>query len=566
MGDSYKEKQHNRKKIRIKTSKSVNKLCLVARPLANVIKQFSSSKYVLKPHQEQGVKWLLEKELLGDKLGGILSDDPGLGKTIEMAALIAANSPVSNQDTTLIIVPTSVVGQWADVMSYVVGKDKVYVHTGTNRAKTGGELCERCLKTKVCITTYGIIARSLFITESEMEYAGPFLGYPWFRVVLDEGHIIRNSSAKINRACMMLNATYRWILSGTPIQNSKKDLKSLMRFIRAPETNMKDCVSNFVLRRTKEILYERNVLERCTIINHSCEFTSEYEQHLYKTILDQTMIEFKIQGDAGTNGSVHPLRALELILRLRQATIHPNMVLKSFHKKYPDCNFNKLYMDDVPTKISHIVNELKKTTGMSLIFTHFNYEQQYLKKCLEKNKIYCEIYNGKCSISQRADILSKFKPSNQLSLKINGRKVQIKPSPIRPTVLIIQIKAGGVGLNLQQFNNVFIVSPDWNPANEIQAIARAHRIGQTKKVNIHKFTLISNPTFAKTQSVQDIDGEQAVDCSTDLAFTTIDERILTKQLDKRLIMTDILTDDTLRFNEAFVSYTDKFTDFKDMIQ
>jgi hypothetical protein len=223
-------------------------------------------------------------------------------------------------------------------------------------------------------------------------------------------------------------------------------------------------------------------------------------------------------------------------------------------------------MDYIPTKISYIVDELKKTTGMTLVFTHFNYEQQYLKKCLETHKIYSEIYNGGLSIAQRSAILSKFKSSNQLSLKINGRKVQIKPSPIRPTVLIIQIKAGGVGLNLQQFNNVFIVSPDWNPANEIQAIARAHRIGQTKRVNVHKFTLISNQKFS-----EELHKEYEGDSSSDdgykscLDFTTIDERILQTQLDKRLIMTDILTDDTLRFNEAFVSYTGKFTDFKDTV-
>jgi SNF2 family DNA or RNA helicase len=564
MGDSYKEGQRNRKKIRIKLSKSVNKP--LARLLANVIKQFSSSKYVLKPHQEQGVKWLLEKELLGDKLGGILSDDPGLGKTIEMAALIAANSPASNQDTTLIIVPTSVVGQWTDVMAYVVGKDKVYVHTGTNRAKTGGELCERCLNSKVCITTYGIIARSLFSTESGMEHAGPFLGYPWFRVVLDEGHIIRNPSSKINRACMTMNATHRWILSGTPIQNSEKDFKSIMRFIRAPETDVKDFAGNYVLRRTKEILYERNILHRFTIINHSCEFMSKYEQFLYKTILTQTIDEYNSSITKGPSFTSNQMSLLELLIRLRQATIHPNMVLKAIHKKYPECNFDKLCMDYIPTKISYIVDELKKTTGMTLVFTHFNYEQQYLKKCLETHKIYSEIYNGGLSIAQRSAILSKFKSSNQLSLKINGRKVQIKPSPIRPTVLIIQIKAGGVGLNLQQFNNVFIVSPDWNPANEIQAIARAHRIGQTKRVNVHKFTLISNQKFS-----EELHKEYEGDSSSDdgykscLDFTTIDERILQTQLDKRLIMTDILTDDTLRFNEAFVSYTGKFTDFKDTV-
>jgi len=556
------EAVRNGKKI-FRIRKGLLKKTQVGTLLENVINQFSSGKYALQPHQVEGVKWLLEKELLGDKLGGILSDDPGLGKTIEMAALIAANSSSSQQNTTLIIVPTSVVGQWADVMSYVLGSENVYVHTGTDRAKTGGELYNRCIQAKVCISTYGIIARSLLKMKTGEERAGPMLTNPWQRVVLDEGHIIRNNSTKINRACMCLRSPYRWILSGTPIQNSEDDLKSLMRFIRTPDTDMDYCVSNFVLRRTKEILYKTDVLKRFQIVNHSCEFKSNYEQFLYRTIQTQTINEYRT-----TEASEHmsPMRILELLIRLRQATIHPNMVLKALHTKYPGASFNKLHMDETPTKISYIVNELKNTTGMSLVFTHFKYEQSYLEKRLQENKIYSEIYNGGLSISQREAVLSKFKPSNTLAIKIKGKSIKLKPSPNKPTVLIIQIKAGGVGLNLQQFNNVFIVSPDWNPANEIQAIARAHRIGQKKKVNIHKFTLICNPEFTDLPSSDEVDSDSGPnDHATDMTFTTIDERILKTQLNKRLIMRDILTDNTFNFNESFVSYTDKFTEMRGMI-
>ena len=123
----------------------------------------------------------------------------------------------------------------------------------------------------------------------------------------------------------------------------------------------------------------------------------------------------------------------------------------------------------------------------------------------------------------------------------------------KPRVLMIQIKAGGVGLNLQQFNNVFILSPDWNPANEIQAIARAHRLGQTKKVNVYKYTLVYNESYDETDNpncVNGQDGEQSETSTTKkINKTSVDERILGIQLRKRAVMVEILNDPTLNFRE-----------------
>ena len=109
------------------------------------------------------------------------------------------------------------------------------------------------------------------------------------------------------------------------------DLKNLFRFIRVKSTNMKQCVDSFVLRRTKEILYNKGIIDRFEIQNHSCEFLTTYEQTLYNAIQNQTLNEYKQIADE--NGNNHML-LLELIMRLRQASIHPNMALKSLHKKY----------------------------------------------------------------------------------------------------------------------------------------------------------------------------------------------------------------------------------------
>ena len=143
-----------------------------------------------------------------------------------------------------------------------------------------------------------------------------------------------------------------------------------------------------------------------------------------------------------------------------------------------------------------------------------------IKTELSKNGIESELYHGSMSSYERQAILAKF-PKDSVSKK----------------VLIIQIKAGGVGLNLQQFTSVFIISPDWNPSNEIQAIARAHRIGQSKKVEVFKFTTIINDRFLE-------------ECDKEMNIKTIDQIIISKQMIKRNLMAEVLEDVTLEHNEV----------------
>ena len=153
--------------------------------LTSTINTLDDTRYSLHAHQKTGLKWLLEKELLGERLGGILCDDPGLGKTIQMAALIIANKRQAD-NTTLIIVPTSVVNQWKDVMNHLLGEEKVYIHTGINRVR-GSAIADKCRDKSVCITTYGIIMRDALYKINDTETVGHFALINWHRIILDEG-------------------------------------------------------------------------------------------------------------------------------------------------------------------------------------------------------------------------------------------------------------------------------------------------------------------------------------------------------------------------------------------
>jgi len=211
------------------------------------------------------------------------------------------------------------------------------------------------------------------------------------------------------------------------------------------------------------------------------------------------------------------------ILRLRQASIHPELAMKSFAQKYESFQWDRF--SNRSTKMKYFLDKINTATGYSLVFCHFRNEMNLVQSELETIGIQSEMYNGSMNASERRAVLDKF-PSDKVSKK----------------ALIIQIKAGGVGLNLQQFTSIFIISPDWNPCNEIQAIARAHRIGQTKTVTVFKFTVVCNYKFSEEAS----------------EVRTIDSLITSKQKTKRELMSNILEDDSLCYNEKLEASSTSF--------
>ena len=517
--------------------------------LPNIINHMKNTPYPLRDHQITGVEWLIKQEIDASKKSGMLCDDPGLGKTIQIAALIKA----LELDKTLIIVPPSVVHQWKEVLINVLGDDKVYIHTGLNRIKTVSDVFNTRKKLEdnarnftVAITTYGLIFNKLNRTEWDPEKAKTILHLlKWDRIILDEGHLIRNSKTKIFEMCSMLTARHRWILTGTPIQNSKNDIRCLMKFLNVKNAPVQDLISDYVMRRTKKILIDNNgTFEDYNCVNHICKFKTKEEQNIYEAI-EKDAID-RLNETNNNNPYKMNMVLLELILRLRQASIHPNIAMSSIEKKNVnhrnnECKFKKL--NCVSTKITTLIEKIKKVNGLSLIFCHFRQEMKMISDNLAKENIKSRMYDGSMNRQQRIDVINQYDVNNgkKILKKINGKYFTKKIEG--PTVLIIQIKAGGVGLNLQKFTNVFIVSPDWNPCNEIQAIARAHRLGQRKKVTVHKFTLSFNPSFKSI-----IDNEE--ENSDDKKQLTIDEKILDMQKCKRDIMVDLLNDSTLKFNET----------------
>ena len=499
-----------------KAAKNVVTHCVtLAKKNILVSECMNNTPYPLKPHQSEGVQFMVQKEIEPGIKGGLLCDEPGMGKTIQIAALMKINSVPK----TLLIVPVCVIKQWLRVMIDVFDTKNIYVHYGNQRAKSLAELeilrttnGRKHIENIIVISTYGVV------NSSKSSKDNLLFDIKWDRVVLDEGHIIRNKNTKSFTKVNKLSRNYSWILTGTPLQNKLADIKSLFRFINQTgrSITINKLIENNMIRRTKKNLPRESSLENLQIMNTKCIFRSKDEQDTYMALHRNLMGEY---GEASLKlGNENTwMEMLEQIIRLRQASIDSDLAIKSFCAKFNTDAWS--FSKKRSTKITCFINKIKKVDSYSLVFCHFRQEMELIKKELGKEGIESELYHGSMSLQERKEVIDKFPYGEE-----------------KKKALIIQIKAGGVGLNLQQFTNIFIISPDWNPCNEIQAIARAHRIGQHKKVVVHKFTIIANKKF--------------MDDNADIQ--TIDQLIIQKQKLKRDLMVKTLNDKSLEFSETTV--------------
>ena len=464
-------------------------------------------------HQQEGVSWMMNREKDQTLIkGGCLSDDPGLGKTNQMLSTILANSKGGRN---LIIAPVSLMNQWRDAARKIFPDKTIRICHG--KAGCFDSLEE--IKSKdpfITIAPYSQTFQSI-----NGNYSPTVLHQErWERVILDEAHIVRNHKSKVFKGCSELKAEIRWALTGTPIQNSINDLVSIFKFLHVSQLSIKSDFDTLkhklIKRRNKNIMAEAYKCLNLKI--EDTEFLDDDEKKFYEWLKLYVAGEFtKIEGEKHQMGAV-----FELLLRLRQATIHPKIVFNGLYRKLVENNGDKAMIAEIykqlkiwsnkpSTKITKLIEKFTshENSTKSLIVSHFTEESniiyQFLLKAFPALRI--EIFDGSLSLDARNEMIKR------------ARNGEID-------CMIIQIQCGGVGLNLQMFNKVYIVTPDWNPSNEIQAIARCHRIGQTSDVEVVKLIIHQDSTKP-----------------------TIDEKIILVQQIKRDLMADQLIDETLRFNE-----------------
>jgi SNF2 family DNA or RNA helicase len=409
---------------------------------------------VLKPYQLEALSWMLMRELDTGIKGGFLCDEMGLGKTVEIISTLLGN-PCGK---TLIVVPKSIISQWEEEIEHFAPNLKVLIY---DRSKTIGEEYD------IILAPYSLMIEK----GKDKGHRTCFHDRVWDRVVLDEGHEIRNPKSKTFRSLSSIPARIRWVVTGTPIFNSLKDFVTLSMFLGFPKVVVQGqyeaVQKKFVLRRTKQDFPDVIKIPRCEFENVEIDMYPE-EEALYRDVYEtgqQTVKDlYKLHG---AQINMHTMHILECLLRCRQAMIHPQIYLNGIARK---TETEALEWEHGSKKFETLLRCVQEhPTEKSLVFCQFTSEMNILHEMFDDEGITVFRLDGSVSSEDR-------KIQRQNFTKTSGG-----------CVFLIQIKAGGVGLNLQTATRVYITSPSWNPATELQAIARAHRTGQQKTVYVKKF-------------------------------------------------------------------------------
>ena len=438
-----------------------------------------------KEHQRKGIEWLLSKEKEGSIFekkkiyGGFLADEMVLGKTIQMTALMYINNI-----KTLIVLPRNLVEQWRDFIMKS-GNFKLLVYHG-NKRETDIDIINSF---DIVITTYHLLK------GNKKEKETPLHKIKWGRVVFDEAHHLRNKKTKLFKGAKNINSNIRWIVTGTPIQNSKTDFYSLCdqigidnKFYTNP-ANLYKIVLACILKRTKDEL--NIILPDLYIENIRVDWETNEEKTLAREI--HSLLSFsKLYISQKNLGTRFGMTTLPLLMRAKQCCVYPALlkekiinIIKDENREEDKKELEKVLLkgSEGQSKLNAVINKIIErgsNNSKKIIFCNFKEEIDKFEEILSDYGFIVKKLDGRTNQSEREEIL-------------NNQDIDI---------LILQIQTGCEGLNLQHFNEIYFVSPHWNPAIEDQAIARAHRIGQQKEIYVYKFLMNNFDEDNKSNNIE----------------------------------------------------------------
>ena len=437
---------------------------------------------LISPYQHEGLKWLVRRECDAVRSGGFLCDEMGLGKTVQLIATMLVNP----KPRTLIIVPKSIVGQWCAELARFAPNLTVCSFDGAKRALP-------TTLPEVVVAPYSIMPQR---TGSPI---CPLVGVEWDRVILDEAHEIRNRKSKVHIACQSLRAPIRWVVTGTPVFNSMKDFVALCGFIGIPREAVQgytdEIRAKYVLRRTKTDVARHNArlaLPPCDFQNIELEMYPE-EREMYREVFERGQAIVRHVFRTGTQ-ALHQMELLECLLRTRQVMTWPQLYIDGLALKEesdPEPWLGRSRKHE--TLMTEIAAHPKEK---ALIFTQFMGEMDRIQELL--TEALTPVFRIDGSVPKEA------------------RDARLKAFRTAPpnSVFLIQIKAGGVGLNLQEATRVYITTPSWNPATELQAIGRAHRTGQTGRVTVRRLIYSGEEALPSVeQSIMHLQESKAKVCA-----------------------------------------------------
>lgn len=409
----------------------------------------------LRDYQIEGYIWLSRLAEWG--VGACLADDMGLGKTLQALALLLSRA---SKGPALVIAPTSVCTNWYSETARFAPTLNVITLAAANREKSVATLGSR----DVVIVSYGILQQEIeLLTKTH-----------WSTLILDEAQSIKNAHTKRSQAVTTLNADFRLIMTGTPLENHLAELWSLFRFInpgllgsleqfnhrfalpieRDQDSQARDrlrkIIHPFMLRRTKnKVLTE--LPPRIEIVR-LVELSSE-EKALYEALRQTALANLEaIEATADKK----PLQILAEITKLRRACCHPQLVAPELQ-----LSGSKL------AAFGELLDELLSNNHKALVFSQFVGYLDIIRQYLDQRGVAYQYLDGSTPAKDRKQRVDAFQAGAS-------------------DLFLISLKAGGTGLNLTAADYVIHMDPWWNPAVEDQASDRAHRMGQARPVTIYR--------------------------------------------------------------------------------
>ena len=453
----------------------------------------------IKKHQLEGIEWVIDRERnpeLGSA-GGFVCDEMGLGKTILMIGAMVINPKENN----LVVMPKSLMDQWcAAITSFTAldSEDVLVYHGARGRSVQTKDISNY----RVVITTYGMIATRK-TKENSDEYKCPLWTQTWDRIIYDESHHLRNSKTGQFKGANLLKAPIKWMVTGTPINNKKRDFytQSLIqgsgRHFPPRMKEIRRIIDAIVLKRTKKkVGIKMPALNENTI---EVEWQSQEEEVFVRNI--HNLMRFAPVTANNVDSVIQNLGSMykyifPIFMLMRQACVKPSLAYNSLVKRGLTSDLQivrQLTESPTSSKMTAVIDKVvenRETKKSKLIFCLFRQEMDHIAMNLKEKGFNPVIINGSTTKKQRRFAL-------QAGIK-NDEWKTIAPilpedvcgvinSYLAPNVLIAQIQTACEGLNLQHFAEVYFTTPHWNPAVESQAIARCHRIGQKKDVDVYRF-------------------------------------------------------------------------------
>ena len=410
----------------------------------------------LRDYQREGFNWISRLAHMG--VGACLADDMGLGKTIQALAIMLDRAP---KGPTLVVAPASVCANWEVEASRFAPT----LNTMTLGGHARSEMIKHLKSFDLMVCSYGLMQQELELLSK----------VKWNMIVLDEAQAIKNTNAKRSKAALALQADFKMITTGTPMENHLGELWNLFSFINPgllgslerfneryalpisknisePKNQLKKLIQPFILRRKKSnVLEELPAKTEITLtVDMSKEETAFYEALRKQALKNMEKIDDK------SSGSSH-LKILAEIMRLRRACCHSKLVLPASPIESSKLNL-----------FSSVVDELLENRHKALVFSQFVGHLALIKELVEKKGIKYQYLDGSTPLKVRKKRVEAFQAGEG-------------------DLFLISLKAGGVGLNLTAANYVIHMDPWWNPAVEDQASDRSHRIGQKNPVTIYRF-------------------------------------------------------------------------------